>query len=198
MSKIKNIGSRLNKVWKSVGEFGSQVTSKLGSSSIELMSRYSAKPRGIVKCEIIDAATGQVIGGFEDKNVIVDLARETMCKIITNDDIANRVLETISFSDGGHNPTTLEALVPTVGDTDLNSTAIASKTVSSGDITVTYPNNTTVRFEVTIPTNENQNETFSELALFSKNGVMFSHKTFGAIYKSGTSISLKFTYSILF
>jgi hypothetical protein len=200
MKKIKNVSNKLKKLWKNVGETGYSLKAKIGSKGIELMSKYRSRPQGIVQLDIIDVITGKRIGGFVEKNVIVDLARETMCKIINNDDVDNRVLEFIKFSDGGHNPTTLEPLVPTVSDTGLNNAEVISKSISAGDVTVAFPDNKTARYQMSLEANEGNGtgfQVYSELGLFTKGGVCFSHKTFGAQTKSNT-IRLNFTYTVLF
>lgn len=155
------------------------------------------KPRGEVEIVAKNVRTGETKVVLSDKNLVVDLARENMSRLIAGDSNSSgeRYVTKMSWGTGGHDPLNPSTPIPpTSGDTGLN-----SELGTPGKKTVTYdfPNSTTVRFQAELAESEANGQGLSEVGLWTDDEVLFARKTFGLITKS-SSFSFIFKWKILF
>lgn len=141
----------------------------------------------------------------EEKNLVVRKARSSMAHLIAGDNVTDYYVAQMRFGQGGHDPSNPTVPIPpSVDDTDLFDPIAGSDATQP----VTYefpegPEGTKVTFSATIPADCDINGTppagqaISEAGLFSANGNMFAHKTFGLITKT-EEFALTFRWTIVF
>lgn len=142
----------------------------------------AARPlRGDFTMRVLDK-DGNVIETFEDHNMIVDLARVAMSRLVGEGDVTKVIKR---FGVGTNQ------LTATPADTELENPYV-------NDITgVDYPENGTVRFSWKLGYNEANEKNVTEFALFCDDGSMFSRKVRAPIYKA-SDIAFEGEWSIIF
>ncbi len=155
------------------------------------------KPKGEVEIIAKNVHTGETKVLAADSNLVVDLARENMSRLIAGDSNAagERYVTKMSWGTGGHDPLNpSNPIPPTSSDTGLS-----SEISPPGKKTVTYdfPNATTVRFESELTESEANGQGLSEVGLWTDDNVLFARKTFGLITKS-SDFAFLFKWKILF
>lgn len=133
------------------------------------------------------------------ENTVVNFARSGMAHLIAGDNVANYVINSMEFGDGGHNISNpSQPLATSVTDTGLFGSSVITKGVS-----ISFPDGPTgtkVMFSSTILNGEANgagSQEISEAVLNMGNGQIFAHKTFGLITKTSL-ISLTFNWTIIF
>jgi len=172
--------------------------------SRSLQDNWSTPVKGYVEILVFDRY-GRLLRRIKDENVVVRLARTAMAHLIGGDAASDYYVSQMRFGQGGHDPANPTRPIPaTVDDTDL------FEPIDGDDATqpVTYtfpdgPEGTKITFSATIPADCDINGTppdgqaISEAGLFSANGRLFAHKTFGLITKT-EEIALTFRWTIVF
>lgn len=125
---------------------------------------------------------GNIIEVFTDKNLIVNLAKETLAKLIGGDGTGKSITK-ISFGTSGISPT----------PDDISIISAYTKNIDSH----TYPALNKVTFNWTLGTNEANGKAIKEFGLICSDNTLFSRKTRGTIEKEN-DISLEGTWTIIF
>lgn len=133
-------------------------------------------------------------------NTITSLGRANMAHLIAGDDVANRMITTIKFGDGGHNPSfPTQPVTTSPSDTDLYGNLILEKITS-----YSYPAGSSggkVMFTASVDFAEGNgvsgSQAYSEVGLYDEQDRMITHKSFGLISKS-EAFSLTINYTLLF
>jgi hypothetical protein len=135
-------------------------------------------PRGDLEVGVYKS--GLLLDWWEDKNLIIDGAREMLAHLIAGDG-DGRAVTHIGFG--------TSATPPTPGDTSLTGAYWRELTGH------TYPEAGKVRFSFVLSTTEANGLTIREFGLRTSNGALFSRKARGAIEKND-DISLEGTWTI--
>jgi len=134
---------------------------------------------------------------FRDSNLIVTSGRASMAVLLSGDDETpdQRVMGYMAWGSGGVNPgAPTVPLPPQPSDTGL-ANELLRKSLDPEDHD--FPTATTVRFIKTIEQPELNGTQISEAALFTKDTVIFSRKTFGALTKN-EDFEFEFRWEIRF
>lgn len=130
--------------------------------------------------EAIEIATGKILDTFEGNNLVVDLGKLNVCKLLGGD-AAGVKLSQISVGTG--------ATAPATGDTAI--TSPFTKDVES----VVYVGSNTVQFNYSIEGSEANGKTIQEAGLLNDNGVLFARKQRSPIVKT-SAIALRGIWEI--
>lgn len=125
---------------------------------------------------------GHLIEDYIDKNLIVNIAKEALAKLIAGAG-AGKTITKIGFGTNG--------LGPTPDDTSLTSSFV--KNISS----YTFPSVNQVRFNWTLLDTEANGKQIREFGLICSDNTLFARKTRGLIEKAD-DISLAGTWTIIF
>ena len=125
---------------------------------------------------------GKLIEEYVDKNMIMNVAKDAMARLIGGDGI-NKQITHIGFGTNG--------VGPNPNDTAL--TSAYSKPITA----VTYPATGQAAFAWTLGTSEANGKAITELGLLCEDGTLFSRKTRGAINKEA-DLSLDGVWTIIF
>lgn len=137
--------------------------------------------RGEFLMRVLDKS-GNVIDTFEDHNMIVDLARVAMSRLVGE----GEQMKIITRFGVGTNQITA-----TPADTELEDPYVND--ILGHD----YPERGTVRFSWKLGYDEANEKNISEFALFCDDGTMFSRKVRSPIYKAA-DIAFEGEWSIIF
>lgn len=122
---------------------------------------------GEVELNIICSRTGKVLNHFTEKNLIVNLGKKTISRLIGG---AGQAVNKISVGEG-----TTPAAV-----TDTSLVNAFSKNVDA----VNYPADDKVRFSFSLDSGEANGLTITELGLLNNSNELFSRKVRAAIVKT--------------
>jgi hypothetical protein len=141
--------------------------------------------RGIFTMKVYKGEGGnrKLIETFEDRNLIVNLARVSMAHLIAGD-VAQRSMLSIAFGTNGN--------APTVDDTDITNPYI--KNLGS----VVYPKIGQVRFAWNLTTSEANGKAIMEFGLLTADGNLFCRRTRTTPINKESDISLEGTWTIIF
>lgn len=109
-----------------------------------------------------------LIEKYEDKNLVVNLGKQKICKLIANDGVNNYV-NSISFGTSIVNPT-----IADISITDP---------FNKGFTGYTYETDTSVTFEWELLTTEANGKSITEYGLICADSTLFSRKVRGSIEK---------------
>ena len=135
---------------------------------------------GIFKLQVWEG--DRLIEEIEDRNLIVNAGKETLAILLASGN-SNRVVTKIGFGTGTSNPV--------VGDTDLSNKFVKNLG------TISYPTQTSVRWEWSLESGEGNGLTITEYGLFTTNTTLFSRKVVGSIAKIA-GVRLTGTWTINF
>lgn len=139
------------------------------------------RPEGIFTLNVFRG--GKLIETYEDKNLVVDLSKQQLARLIGGD-VANRSITKIGFGTSG--------TAPAAGNTTLTDAYVK---LLGG---VTYPTTNSVEFAFTLGTSEANGKSIMEFGLFTAGDVLFARKTrAGAIVKD-SDLSLAGSWRINF
>jgi hypothetical protein len=138
------------------------------------------KATGMFHMDVIDAATGKIIDSYTAHNLVVNLGKLNVCKLLGGD-AAGHSLTKISVGTNGTAPA-------------LTNTAITGAFTKDID-SVAYSGNDIVRFVYTIATTEANGITIQEAGLLNSAGVLFARKQRTPIVKT-SAIALQGTWEI--
>lgn len=125
---------------------------------------------------------GEIIEEYEEKNMIMDVAKIAMSYLIGGDG-GGKVITRIGFGSDGNGPTPL--------DTDISNMYIKNLTSH------TYPFTGHVQFNWTLSTSEANNLAIREFGLICSDDTLFARKTRQIIQKED-DISLEGSWTIIF
>jgi hypothetical protein len=155
------------------------------------------KPRGEVEVIAKNIKTGEERVIVIDHNLVVNLARQNMSRLIAGDTNVGgaRYVTQMSWGSGGHDPLHPNIPIPPT----VNDVALAIELTPPGKKPTTYDftNATTVRFTSELTESEANGDAISEVGLWTTDNVLFARKTFGMITKS-SSFAFIFRWKILF
>lgn len=129
--------------------------------------------KGSVLLMVTDTKTGKVIEQSEAHNLVVNLGKKNVARLIGGDATGKAVTK-ISVGEGTANPA--------VGDTAL--TNPFTKTVDA----VTFPTDNSVQFSFSLGSTEANGMNISELGLITAGNQLFSRKTRSPIAKTSAVI----------
>lgn len=131
---------------------------------------------------------GKTIKTIEGENTVVSLGRQAVAQLLGGDVTDNSV----TYFKAGTSTASTTVSMSDLG-TPVNIDADQVKPIDS----VTYPSQTSVRFNFTIGTSEANGNALSELGLFTDNDDMVARKVFPAIDKT-SDIEIVGLWTILF
>lgn len=135
---------------------------------------------GDFELQVICAKTNKLLDTFQDKNLVVNLGKENIAKLLGG---AGFAITKIAVGEGSN--------LPTVNDTAL--TNAFTKNIDS----VAYPAFDKVRFAFSFDSTEANGLTITELAMVNNNNQIFSRKTRAAIVKTSAILITGFwTFTI--
>ncbi|MCO5285218.1 MAG: phage tail protein [Chitinophagaceae bacterium] len=137
------------------------------------MIRENIRATGSVFLQVRDAVTGKLIEQSLEKNLVVNLGKTNVAKLLGGD-AAGKAITKIAVGEG--------TAAPTTGDTNL--TNKFTKAIGS----VAYPTANSVQFNFEIGTTEANGLNITELGLFNDSGVLFSRKVRAAIAKTSAVV----------
>ncbi len=150
--------------------------------STKVKSQDFAQPlRGAFSMRVLDSR-GKVIESFEDKNMIVDLARMAMAHLV-GDGAGLKVITRFGVG------TSSQTASP--GDTELTEAYVND--ILSHD----YPDRGTVRFSWRLNYDEANGKSITEFGLYCADGSLFSRKVRSPIFKA-SDIAFEGEWSIIF
>ena len=139
------------------------------------------RPEGIFTLNIY--RKGVLIEVYEDKNLVVDLSKQQLARLIGGD-VTGRSLTKIGFGTSG--------TAPAVGNTALTGAYVNNLGA------VTYPATNSVQYAFSLSTSEANGLSILEFGLFTTGNVLFARKTrTGAIVKD-SDLSLAGSWRINF
>lgn len=139
------------------------------------------RPEGIFTLNVFRG--GKLIETYEDKNLVVDLSKQQLARLIGGD-VTNRSITKIGFGTNG--------TAPAAGNTTLTDAYVK---LLGG---VSYPATNSVEFAFTLGTTEANGKSIMEFGLFTGGDVLFARKTrLGAIVKD-SDLSLAGSWRINF
>lgn len=141
----------------------------------------AAKLRGMF--EIFVFRKGILIERSEDRNLVVDVARVGLARLISGD-VSAAPIDRIGF--GTNNA------APTPGDTALTEPLL--KTVDGHS----FPKSGEVQFTWSLATSEGNGKNIAEFGLVSSDGSLFARKNRSAAIAKDSDISLSGTWTIQF
>lgn len=159
---------------------------------------------GRVTATYEDIETGETGILHHKPNLIVNIARENMCYLLSAPQ-TQRHIKAFRLGTRGHNLSTgdiLSPVAPVVGDSALKDTNPFIKDIGSFALLPASGLKNEVQFSVSIEANEanGANSTalaYTEAALYTARGEIFCRESFAAIVKTPTR-RINFTWSILF
>lgn len=125
--------------------------------------------KGIFRLSVFDAHSGKLLEEYEDRNLVVNGGRTAVTKLLGGD-VTNRSITKISFGTNG--------TAPAAADNAITS----AFTKSLG--TVSYPTISSVKFDWTLETNENNGMSIREFGLLCNDNTLFARKTREVISKN--------------
>ena len=136
--------------------------------------------KGIFEIKIYQK--GRLIEEYRDENMIMNVAKEALAKLIGGDG-SGKTITKIGFGTNGNGPSP--------DDTSLTNAYIKNITSKS------YPQINQVRFNFTLATSEANGKSIREFGLICSDNTLFARKTRGVIEKSD-DISLEGSWTIIF
>lgn len=131
------------------------------------------KAKGSVLIMITDARTGKLIDQSEEHNLVVNLGKKNVARMLGGDSYGTKVTK-ISVGEG--------TAAPAVSDTAL--TNPFTKNIDS----VTYPADNSVQFSFSLGSGDANGMNITELGLITSGNILFSRKTRTAIAKTSAVI----------
>jgi hypothetical protein len=125
---------------------------------------------------------GRIIEEYEDKNMIMNVAKDAMARLIGGDG-AGKIISDIGFGTNVTGPS----------PDDIGLTAAYSKPV----VSVEYPATGQAAFHWSLGTSEANGKEITELGLLCSDGTLFARKVRGAIKKE-SDLSLDGVWTIIF
>ena len=156
--------------------------------------------RGRVKV-VVEENGVETVHHIKD-NIIVNIARECLCHLITEPQ-TNRHITKAYFGTQGHTgQDILNPKAPLITDSKLTDTAPFIKNVSGFTMMPETGTKTSVDFNITLEKTEGNTtgangKAYTEAALYTAGGHIFARETFPAIVKTD-SRRITFVWSILF
>ena len=156
--------------------------------------------RGRVKV-VVEENGVETVHHIKD-NIIVNIARECLCHLITAPQ-TNRHITKAYFGTQGHNgQDILNPKAPLITDSKLTDTAPFIKNISGFTLMPESGTKTSVDFNITLEKTEGNTtgangKAYTEAALYTAGGHIFARETFPAIVKTD-SRRITFVWSILF
>ena len=156
--------------------------------------------RGRVKV-VVEENGVETIHHIKD-NIIVNIARECLCHLITAPQ-TNRHITKVYFGTQGHTgQDILNPKAPLITDSKLTDTAPFIKNISGFNLMPESGTKTSVDFNITLEKAEGNTtgangKAYTEAALYTAGGHIFARETFPAIVKT-ESRRITFVWSILF
>ncbi len=121
----------------------------------------------------IHRADGALIEKYEANNLVVDLGRKNVAKLIGGD-AAGKKVNTIAVGEGTSAPAVADSLLTNQFDKPVDA--------------VTYPADNKVQFSFSIASGEANGFEITEFGLLNDDGTLFSRKTRSAISKTSDII----------
>lgn len=128
---------------------------------------------GHVELKVLDANTGQLIEQMEGSNLVVNLGRINLAKLVGGDPTGLPVTK-VGFGEGSATPT----------PADISLTNVFIKNIDSA----TYPTNNQVMFTFTLAAGEGNGLNINEIGLFNSSNVLVARKTRATIIKTSAII----------
>lgn len=156
--------------------------------------------RGRVKV-VVEENGVETVHHIKD-NIIVNIARECLCHLITAPQ-TNRHITKAYFGTQGHTgQDILNPKAPLITDSKLTDTAPFIKNISGFNLMPETGTKTSVDFNITLEKTEGNTtgangKAYTEAALYTAGGHIFARETFPAIVKTD-SRRITFVWSILF
>lgn len=156
--------------------------------------------RGRVKV-VVEENGVETVHHIKD-NIIVNIARECLCHLITAPQ-TNRHITKAYFGTQGHTgQDILNPKAPLITDSKLTDTAPFIKNISGFNLMPGTGTKTSVDFNITLEKTEGNTtgangKAYTEAALYTAGGHIFARETFPAIVKTD-SRRITFVWSILF
>lgn len=156
--------------------------------------------RGRVKV-VVEENGVETVHHIKD-NIIVNIARECLCHLITAPQ-TNRHITKAYFGTQGHTgQDILNPKAPLITDSKLTDTAPFIKNISGFNLMPETGTKTSVDFNITLEKTEGNTtgangKAYTEAALYTSGGHIFARETFPAIVKTD-SRRITFVWSILF
>jgi hypothetical protein len=141
----------------------------------------TVRVRGIFKLRVYKR--GELIEDYEDHNLVVDVARVALARLVSGDAAASAITQ-IGFGTNG--------TAPAAGDTAL--TAPLLKAIASHS----FPATGQVAFAWTLTTAEGNGKSIAEFGLVCADGSLFARKNRTAALAKDSDISLSGTWTIQF
>jgi len=148
---------------------------------LQLHDHFDKPASGLFHLDIFRG--GKLIEVFEEKNLIVDLSKQTHARLLGGD-VTNRSVSKIGFGTNG--------TAPAAGNTVI--TGIFSKNVDS----VTYPLTNQVTFAFSLAAGENNGMAIMEFGLLTTGNVLYARKTRALALNKDSDISLTGSWTITF
>lgn len=127
------------------------------------------KPTGEFRLKVF--RNGELIEDFVKNNLIVNLGRATVVKLLANDG-PNKYISKIAFG--------TSSVAPVLGDSALTSEFVKSINGFS------YPATGSVKFDWSLELSENNGVNIAEYGLKSNDGTLFARVTRAVVAKDGT------------
>lgn len=167
-----------------------------------LVTENGIQLRGRVKV-LVEENGVETVHHIKD-NIIVNLARDTLCKLITAPQ-TNMHITQVRFGTRGHNgQDILNPKAPLITDSALEDTTTAfNKNIDSFNLMPQAESvKTSVDFHITLEKNEGNatgtaGKAYTEAGLYTASGTLFARETFPAVIKT-ESRRITFIWSILF
>lgn len=139
------------------------------------------RPTGIFTLQVY--RKGKLIEVYEDKNLVVDLSKQQLARLIGGD-VSGRSITKIGFGTSG--------TAPASGNTSLTGAYVNALGA------VSYPATNAVQFAFTLGTSEANGLAILEFGLFTAGDVLFARKTRAGALVKDSDLSLTGTWRINF
>jgi hypothetical protein len=142
--------------------------------------------KGILQYKAYRHVNGEkrLIEDFNDKNLIVNMAREQMAHLIAGDTVTNRRVARISFGVNGTGADVLDEAILNPFTKDVDG--------------YEFPVRTQVRFNWLLSTSEANGMAIREFGLFMANNALFARRVRNTPLNKESDISLEGSWTIIF
>lgn len=140
------------------------------------------KLKGHVHFNVKDVKTGKILQTFDDHNIIVNGALLATVKLLGNTDSPSPVTK-IAFGTSATSPAYTDASITNPYTKDLDDVHIES-------------NNTSVTFDFSLGTAEDNGVTIAEIGLLCTDGTLFARRVFPSAIVKNVNVALEGTWTI--
>lgn len=148
---------------------------------VKLSDSYSQAPSGLFVLDVF--RRGQLIEHVEEHNLIVDLSKQTLARLLGGD-VANRSVTQFGVGTNG--------TAPAAGNTALTNPYLNALSA------VTYPASNQVAFAFGLGTGEANGKAILEFGLITAGGVLHARKVRATALNKDTDISFSGVWTISF